>query len=202
MGIDETSLRTRCALVCMIFMGLFAGRCAADAPASVPDSQAVAAAPEFAKTLWTVDAFGSFADRFAGTPFDMPMGAVGFDTYIYDNIGVGAELGEMYAPQPNPAWGTSLSFNIRGHFLTGDGWTIYGETDLGLSLFDAASPPGGSRGNFLVGAGGGFTLRLTERIDLMAGARFFHLSNAGLIGQHHNPSFNAAQGYAGLMFKL
>jgi len=202
MASDQHLGRTFCALICGIWLGFFAGRCEADEPPSTSNSQAGAATTEFAKTLWTVDAFGSFADRFTGTPFDIPMGTVGFDTYIYDNIGVGAELSGMYAPQPHPATGADLAFNIRGHFLSGDGWTLYGETSLGLVDFSAPSPPGGSHFNFSVGAGGGFTLRLTQKIDLMLGTRFFHISNAGLDGVHHNPSFNGAQGYVGLMFKL
>lgn len=202
MAFNEHLGRMFCGVVCVIFLGLCAGRCAADAPPSTSNSQAVAAAPEFAKTLWTVDAFGSFADRFTGTPFDMSMGTVGFDTYIYDNIGVGAELSGLYAPQPNPATGAGLAFNLRGHFLTGDGWTMYGETSLGIADFGNATPPGGSHFNFTVGVGGGITLRLTEKMDLMLGTRFFHISNAGTDGVHHNPSFNGAQGYVGLMFKL
>jgi hypothetical protein len=203
MGLGQSVGRIMCAVVIGSWLVMGAEKCAADQAASTSnDAQAVAAAPEFAKTLWTVDAFGSFADRFAGTPLYIPGGTVGFDTYIYDNIGVGAEISGLYAPQPAPATGVEAAFNVRGHFLTGDGWTLYGETSLGVAYFGNDTPPGGSHFNFTVGSGGGCTLRLTQKIDLMLGARFFHISNAGTAGAHHNPSFNGVQGYAGLMFKL
>jgi hypothetical protein len=179
-----------------------AGRCDADQPASTPSASAPAQTTEFPKNLWTVDAFGSFADRFAGTPFDMSMGTVGFNAYFLDNISVGCEMDGLYAPQPKPATGGGIAVTMRGHFLQGDGWTMYGDTALGLTLFNEATPPGGSEFDFAVGVGAGFTVRMTEHIDLMLGTRFFHISNAGLYGDHHNPSFNAAQGYVGLMFKL
>jgi hypothetical protein len=179
-----------------------AERCDADEPASTPSASAPSQTTEFPKNLWTLDGFGSFTDRFAGTPLYMTMGTVGFNCYFVDNISVGCEMDGLYAPQPHDATGGGIAVTMRGHFLQGNGWTMYGDTALGLTLFDEPTPPGGSEFNFSVGVGAGFTVRMTERIDLMLGSRFFHISNAGLDGDHHNPSFNGVQGYVGLMFKL
>lgn len=168
---------------------------------------------EFPRGLWTLDLFGSYEDRFTGIPREMAMGTAGFNCYFLDNISMGCEFNGMFAPQeqnprdvvgpqPRDASGIGLAYSLRGHFIQGDGWSMYGDTALGLVDFNQPTPPGGSHFNFTVGVGGGVTLRMTQRLDLMLGARFFHESNAGLDGVHHNPSFNGAQGYVGLMWKL
>jgi hypothetical protein len=191
-----------CALIFGILAAVRIGNCEADQPSSLTSAPAAPPTTEFPKNLWTLDAFGSFADRFTGVPRHMEMGTAGFNCYFLDNISMGCEFNGIYADQPQDAGGGGLAYSLRGHFLQGNGWSMYGDTALGLVDFDEPSPPGGSHFNFTVGVGAGFTVRMTERIDMMMGARFFHVSNAGLDGFHHNPSFNGAQGYVGLMFKL
>jgi hypothetical protein len=197
--------RVCCALIFGTCLAVCVGRCDADQPAppsSTSTAEPVLATTEFPKNLWTVDLFGSYIDRFIAVPHEMAMGTAGFNCYFLDNISMGCEFNGIFAPQPDDATGVGLAYSMRGHFLRGDGWSMYLDTALGLVDFDAPTPLGGSHFNFTVGVGGGMTLRMTPRLDLMLGARFFHESNAGLDGVHRNPSFNGGQGYVGLMFKL
>jgi len=71
--------------------------------------------------------------------------------------------------------------------------------DFGISDAAVASPPGGTRFNYLAIGGGGMTWRINRRFDAIASLDVLHMSNAGLAGPDRNPDIEAIGASLGLL---
>lgn len=98
------------------------------------------------------------------------------------------------------AIGIGLNLGLRYHFFEYERLTLFVDGAAGLFQADHAFPEGGTHFNFTEQVGLGATFRLNENAHLIAGARFVHISNAAIQGREHNPSFNGAGGYVGVLF--
>jgi len=63
--------------------------------------------------------------------------------------------------------------------------------DLGISYTAIASPPRGTRFNYLAIGGGGVMIRTSPRTHLVTTGLLTHISNAGLKGSSRNPDIEA-----------
>jgi hypothetical protein len=72
----------------------------------------------------------------------------------------------------------------------------------GVSQATRAVPGGGTHFNFIEEAGVGGTYRLDDGVHLIAGVRYWHLSNAQIHGEDKNPALNGVGAYVGLMWRL
>ena len=122
---------------------------------------------------------------------------LGAHWFIHDGLSIGAQLELAGFSQPGQdtlAGGVDLL--IRWHFIRTCRFTIFGEIGCGLLYARHPVPPGGTNWNFTPQAGGGVTWRLDDRLHLVAGLRWYHISNAQTGSS--NPGMNAVQVYAGL----
>ncbi|MCI0366619.1 MAG: acyloxyacyl hydrolase [Phycisphaerales bacterium] len=104
-----------------------------------------------------------------------------------------AELGEDVI-------GGGLDLVFRLHFVSEPSWSLFIEGAAGFVFFDDDFPPGGTEFNFNFYFGLGVTYQLDSHTHLVAGARFYHISNARLNGLQHNIGFDSGAAYVGLMF--
>lgn len=95
-----------------------------------------------------------------------------------------------------------LDLTLRYHFFQLDRFTLFGDLSGGIAQANRIVPPGGTYFNFTAQLGIGATWRIAERVDLVAGFNYFHLSNAAIRGINRNPDLNAAQPYLGVMFRF
>jgi hypothetical protein len=63
--------------------------------------------------------------------------------------------------------------------------------DLGISYTAIATPPSGTRFNYLAIGGGGVMIRASPRVHVVTTGLLTHISNAGLKGSSRNPDIEA-----------
>ena len=138
-----------------------------------------------------------------GTNFDggwLVLGGVGVEWYPIDGFavgfrvdGVGIELEDT--PTTGGGGGALL---LRWHVHRAEDWSIYLDGGCGLVYFAEDVPSGASRLDFSPQVGGGVTCALGPEVRLMAGLRWYHLSNAQT--NSSNPGVDMLQGYLGITF--
>lgn len=138
-----------------------------------------------------------------GTNFDggwLVLGGVGVEWYPVDGFavgfrvdGVGIELEDT--PTTGGGGGALL---LRWHVHRAEDWSIYLDGGCGLVYFADDVPSGASRLDFSPQVGGGITCALGPEVRLMAGLRWYHLSNAQT--NSSNPGVDMLQGYLGITF--
>jgi hypothetical protein len=84
-----------------------------------------------------------------------------------------------------------LTFGVRSRMFARGRWSLFVQGDLGISHTAIATPPRGTRFNYLALAGGGAVVRLRPRVHLISTLQLIHISNAGLKGPGRNPDIEA-----------
>lgn len=160
----------------------------------------------FSKGSWAVELWGSYIDSSAVSSEEVSGGSgnLGVGYYLLDRLGVYAEvagygLSEGHHEDADAAGG-GFNLMLRWHFLKLDKLTLYVDGAAGLVEFGEDFPSGGTRFNFIERAGLGATYQLADKMHLMGGVRYLHLSNADIDGSDRNPAFDALEYYAGLLF--
>ena len=157
----------------------------------------------FPKGTKSFAAYGSYLKSFDGQEAKMGAGTVGVGYYIFDNFSLNLEAAGYYDNQPvRNAVITAADLSIRHHLFHSGRFSFFGEGVVGITYADHRAPASGTYYNYMVEPGIGATFQLHDNVNLMAGVRYFHLSNARLEGPNRNPSINATQVYIGLLFKL
>ena len=100
----------------------------------------------------------------------------------------------------NDTWLLGLTFGVRGRIYERGRTTVFLDGALGISDAAIATPPRGTRFNYLAIGGGGMLVRLRPRVHLLAGLHLMHISNAGLRGRSRNPDIEAIGPTLGLVF--
>lgn len=139
----------------------------------------------------------------AGSNFDggwMALGGVGVEWYPVDGFalgfrvdGVGIELNDT--PTTGGGGGALL---LRWHVYRQETWSIYLDGGCGLVYFAEDVPTGASRLDFSPQVGGGVTCAVSQQVRLMAGLRWYHLSNAQT--NSTNPGIDMLEAYVGVTF--
>lgn len=80
--------------------------------------------------------------------------------------------------------------------------TTFLQFDLGISDAAVATPPRGTRFNYLALGGGGVTVKLNERLSAITTLEVLHISNAGISGPDRNPDIEAIGPSLGLVIGL
>lgn len=159
----------------------------------------------FPEGSFTFDAYASYA---AGLDRDdrLASGNIGFNYYLWNNVSLGVELtgSREFIPGPDThdAWGVGLSGVYRNHFFTYQRATFFSDIEFGALQSTARIPSGGTQFNVAFRSGLGATYQLDDHLHLLAGVRYFHISNAHLEGANRNPSVNGIEGYFGLMWRF
>ena len=139
----------------------------------------------------------------AGTNFDggwLVMGGVGVEWYPVDGFalgvrvdGVGIELDDT--PTTGGGGGALV---LRWHIYRAEEWSLYLDGGCGLVYFAEEVPSGASRLDFSPQVGGGITCSIASDVRLMAGLRWYHLSNAQT--NSTNPGVDMLEAYVGVTF--
>lgn len=156
--------------------------------------------------IWTMYGGGSWGDE-AGDVYTLRLG-VGY--HLLDNVSFNFEAVGAFADgdpsnvnlgaQTRDAAGGGLDFIIRWHWLRQEQFSLYIDGGCGFIVFDKEWPGHGTNFNFTPQIGMGFTFELSDRLMLMAGARWYHISNARIKGYNNNVGYDAGMAYIGLMW--
>jgi hypothetical protein len=74
--------------------------------------------------------------------------------------------------------------------------------DLGISYTAIATPPRGTRFNYLAMGGGGVMVRVHPRIHLVTTLQLIHVSNSGIEGRGRNPDTEALGPSIGILIRF
>jgi hypothetical protein len=96
------------------------------------------------------------------------------------------------------AGGGGASLMFRWHFVMRETWSLFADAGCGMLFTNEPVPCDGGRVNFTPRVGVGGTLDVGGDARLMAGVRWFHISNANT-GQD-NPGRDSIQLFAGVTF--
>jgi hypothetical protein len=101
--------------------------------------------------------------------------------------------------QANDAWVLSLTAGLRGRVYQGRRLSAFLEFAAGISDTSIATPPRGTRFNYLLMGSGGTLTRLKANLHLVSAIQVTHLSNASLKGPSRNPDLEAVGVSVGLL---
>jgi hypothetical protein len=101
--------------------------------------------------------------------------------------------------QANDAWVLGLTAGLRQRLYQRGRLSIFADVAVGISDTSIATPPRGTRFNYIaMGSAGAFT-RLRSRLYLVSHVELTHLSNASLKGPSRNPDIEAVGLSMGLL---
>lgn len=184
-------MRWTFALACTIAVAFSSSAMAADRP------------PTFPKGTISLQAYTTYAGGIdAQEVFNSA--AFGGSYYVFDNFSLGAEAsGYRIAQSPGrDAWMYGVAGVMRHHLLQFGRSTIFADVTFGPVQATDRVPAGGTYFNFATRSGIGATYQLQDRLHLIGGVRYLHLSNAHIEGSKRNPSINGVEGFLGLMWTL
>jgi hypothetical protein len=84
-----------------------------------------------------------------------------------------------------------LTTGVRGRVYQRGRVSAFLQGDVGISHTAVATPPRGTRFNYIAAGGAGVTVRAASRLHLVATLQLIHLSNAGVKGPGRNPDTEA-----------
>jgi len=157
----------------------------------------------FPRGLRLVTLYGGIMEQPTGLREQLSFCTAGLNYYFADNWAFGVEFTGVGAAQPEDdiaAGGGDIL--LRTHIWNYQRLSIYGDVAVGLLEADNRIPPSGTDFNFTLQSGVGAAIHLWPHTDFFTGIRYYHLSNARQHGPDRNPSLNALEGYAGLMFRM
>ena len=125
--------------------------------------------------------------------------------FLWDNHQLNLELQGYWADQPfdSDVWIGGIGVLGRWHFLRGDKWSVFIDGGGGVTYADQEfpqSPYDGTNFNFTGKVGLGATYAIGDDTRLIAGARYFHLSNGNYRNRDDNPTFDGIQFWGGVMW--
>jgi hypothetical protein len=187
-----------------IFVLMLAGIAHADATATEP-ALAIdfTASNPYPKGLRLVTVYGGYAEQPTGEREQIYFTNVGLNYYFADNWAFGIEGTGMFINQnEHDAAAGGADILLRTHLINYERFSFYGDFTAGVLEADHAAPPGGTDFNFTIRTGIGGVYEVNDRVGVMFGLRYMHLSNARQEGPGRNPSLNAIEGYAGILFRM
>jgi len=95
-----------------------------------------------------------------------------------------------------------LTIGVRTRVLRRGRWSAFVQGDLGISHTALATPPRGTRFNYLAIGGGGAMVRVHPRIHLLSTLQLIHISNNGIKGPSRNPDIEAIGPAVGMSIRF
>jgi hypothetical protein len=96
----------------------------------------------------------------------------------------------------------ALTIGVRGRIYQRGRFSAFLQGDLGISHTAIATPPRGTRFNYLAIGGAGALIGLRPRVHLVTTLQLIHVSNASLKGPSRNPDIEAIGPSVGLLFRF
>jgi hypothetical protein len=126
---------------------------------------------------------------------------LGYGYFFMDDFSVNIDVLGSYIHSGIDDNGVAVGLDVifRRHLIKGHDnlWSLYLELGAGLQQ-QSTNFAGNRRFNFRLLGGGGATFRVTKNARLMTGARYLHISDAGIEGG--GGGFDGLQFYVGSMF--
>jgi hypothetical protein len=101
--------------------------------------------------------------------------------------------------QANDSWVLGLTAGLRRRVYERGRLSVFADVAVGISDAAIATPPRGTRFNYLAMGSAGTLTRLRPRLYLLTHVQFLHLSNASLKGPSRNPDIEAIGIATGLL---
>jgi opacity protein-like surface antigen len=159
--------------------------------------------PAFAQGTWTLQTTFAYAEGLENRDEEIKTGSVGVGYFVLNDLSFNLELEGLAATQDgDDGAGGGFSISLHHYLAHVDRFALYADVGFGPVDFDEHVPAAGTRWDYIFRAGFGVDYQLTEKLYLVGGVRYFHLSNAELEGRDRNPSINGPEGFVGLMFRL
>jgi hypothetical protein len=95
-----------------------------------------------------------------------------------------------------------LTIGVRGRVYHRGRFSAFLQGDLGISHTAIATPPRGTRFNYLAMGGAGALIGLGPRLHIVTTLQLVHVSNAGLKGPSRNPDIEAIGASVGLLIRF
>jgi hypothetical protein len=95
-----------------------------------------------------------------------------------------------------------LTIGVRGRIYSRGRLAAFLQGDLGISHTAIATPPRGTRFNYLAIGGGGVMVRVHSRVHVVSVLQLVHVSNAGVKGPGRNPDIEAVGPSLGLLIRF
>jgi hypothetical protein len=95
-----------------------------------------------------------------------------------------------------------LTIGVRGRICERGRVSGFLQGDVGISHTAIATPPRGTRFNYLATGGGGVMIRVHPRVHVVTTLQLIHISNASLKGPGRNPDLEAIGPSLGLLFRF
>ena len=95
-----------------------------------------------------------------------------------------------------------LTIGLRTRVIGRGRWSAFVQGDIGISHTALATPPRGTRFNYLAVGGGGAMVRVHPRIHLVSALQLVHISNNGIKGPSRNPDIEAIGPSIGLLVRF
>ena len=95
-----------------------------------------------------------------------------------------------------------LTVGVRTRVIARGRWSAFVQGDVGISHTALATPPRGTRFNYLAIGGGGAMVRVHPRIHLVSALQLIHVSNNGIKGPSRNPDIEAIGPSLGLLIRF
>lgn len=95
-----------------------------------------------------------------------------------------------------------LTIGVRGRVYERGRLSAFLQGDVGISHTAIATPPRGTRFNYLALGGGGITVRVHPRVHVVSSLQVIHVSNAGVKGPGRNPDIEAIGPSIGILVRF
>ena len=95
-----------------------------------------------------------------------------------------------------------LTIGVRARVMPRGRWSAFLQGDVGISHTALATPPRGTRFNYLAIGGGGAMVRVHPRVHLLSTLQLVHISNWGIKGPSRNPDIEAIGPSLGLLIRF
>ena len=176
-----------------------AGTFSFDAPDAGPS-----AAEPFARGSWSFELFTAYSAPIRYSEEDVYSAGAALGYYLFDDFALLGRVSAVGVDQPvsDDAVGGSVELFIRWHLLTVERFTLFLDGGGGRMWTDTPTPRGGTPSNWTGRVGLGATLRLSDDLHLIGGARYLHYSNGDVHGRERNPGYDGVEGYVGLMWRF
>ena len=95
-----------------------------------------------------------------------------------------------------------LTIGVRGRVYERGRLSAFLQGDIGISHTAIATPPRGTRFNYLALGGGGIAVRVHRRVHVVSSLQLIHVSNAGVKGPGRNPDIEAIGPSIGILVRF
>ena len=152
---------------------------------------------------WDVEVLSTVLGDVTNRHVVMGGATTGIGYYVFNNLAITCDLsayGFNEGHDGGDAAGVTLG--LRHHIFNVGRTSVFLDVSGGVILSDPEVPYRGTHFNDTFEFGPGVAYPFNHTLYAIGGARFFHLSNANRDGDDRNPSVNAIQCVAGLMWRF